>query len=642
VNASNIIPLYTKRKSLSALHETAQRYAETGIPVFICYPDAKIPATPNGFKDATTDLRIVDGWYAVQPNYNLAICPEHAGWGVIDLESDCPPDWANGREMPETYTVSTPRGGKHLYFEGSIPSSVRKLIKGLPIDTRGFGGYVLVPPSVVGGRPYKLERDLDLARLPEWISKALTQPSKVERAPDVPLDLQANVWRAVQYLKNLPPVVEGQGSDNAAYTAAAMMHELGLSEGKAFEVMREHFKCTPLTDDWLLLKIKNGFEYAQNAAGASATTSAQVAFGNVIDGAAKRDSETGPIPFADLLQRQPVPVQEIIPGLVEKGIATFLAGPGGTHKSRVALQWGLSLAAGMPVFGRQVERCTFVHLSHEDHPDEIIRRTHKITGRLELPPNTNGFYWDRTSTVSPLAIVSDDGFAIQPFWHRLHDYLRGTAGHKFVVCDSTYNVLEFAGQAKVNEAAVKGAIEAMNRLCQETDSTILMLWHPSQAGLERGDASGWSVAWHNAPRARLSLTAVKDTPAAFDLKVEKRNNGPTGERITLYWSEGVLLPRSEVDSAQQSTLFTEACIDVALMAAERDDPIQKQRKLYGWQIDEIDRRAGFRPTEASVKEELARAISAGRLRYVKGHGRDRAGYFPKEADIDGTMPRKVD
>ncbi len=45
---------------------------------------------------------------------------------------------------------------------------------------------------------------------------------------------------------------------------------------------------------------------------------------------------------AELLNRDVAPVQELIPGLIERGIPNFIAGPGGVHKSRLALQWGLA------------------------------------------------------------------------------------------------------------------------------------------------------------------------------------------------------------------------------------------------------------------------------------------------------------
>jgi hypothetical protein len=161
---------------------------------------------------------------------------------------------------------------------------------------------------------------------------------------------------------------------------------------------------------------------------------------------------------------------------------------------------------------------------------------------------------------------------------------------------------------------------------------MIYLWHPSQAGQERGDASGWSVAWHNTPRARLSLSKDKDVADAFKLKVEKRNNGPEGAELTLHWRDGVLLPLSEIDAGHQASRLFEACVAAALNAAEHDVPIKKGYPIEGWLFDNIERTAGFRPTVAQIKNELATAVGKGRLRYIKGSSHQKAGYFPIETD----------
>ena len=206
-----------------------------------------------------------------------------------------------------------------------------------------------------------------------------------------------------------------------------------------------------------------------------------------------------------------------------------------------------------------------------------------------------------TGRAEPLAIVSEyEGITLQPLYHKLHTYLKQTAGHKFVVLDSTYNVLEFRGQAKINEPSVKAAIELLNRLCRETDSTIVFLWHPSQAGQERESADGWSVAWHNAPRARVSLSKARNgdgsaIDGAFELKVVKRNNGPIGQPITLHWDAGVLLPITAVGTAERDSLFLEAVVKMALQAAAVGAPITKQRNPFPWQVGEIELACGRRP-----------------------------------------------
>jgi hypothetical protein len=134
----------------------------------------------------------------------------------------------------------------------------------------------------------------------------------------------------------------------------------------------------------------------------------------------------------DLLTRDVGPVQELIPGLVEKGILTIFAGPGGVHKSRTGVHWGLSLAAGVAI-----ERCAFVYLSYEDHFDSVTRRVQQMAARLNLPIGDNAHYWDLRRSGKTLAAITDAAVEPQPFWQELVGYLKAIPGHKFVLVDGT-------------------------------------------------------------------------------------------------------------------------------------------------------------------------------------------------------------
>ena len=57
----------------------ALAYARRGWPAFPCLPGQKIPATPHGYKDATTDEQQITEWFGHGQRWNLAIatgcCP---------------------------------------------------------------------------------------------------------------------------------------------------------------------------------------------------------------------------------------------------------------------------------------------------------------------------------------------------------------------------------------------------------------------------------------------------------------------------------------------------------------------------------------------------------------------------------------
>ena len=274
----------------------------------------------------------------------------------------------------------------------------------------------------------------------------------------------------------------------------------------------------------------------------------------------------------------------------------------------------------MPIYGRKTQQATFIYVSCEDDIDEVTIRSQTLKRRLNLPDGDDtSQYWNLVGEDAPLAVVEESGACVtQPFWEILVNALRAVPGHKLVVFDGTYNVLRSAGQAKINETSVQAGINLLNRFCRETNSTVLSLWHPSQAGQERGDASGWSVAWHNVPRARLSLTALRGQSDAYELRVEKRNHGPRGEPIALYWDDGLMLPRSEVAEENIAQRMKDAIVATAVEASESGVPFTKVRNATKAEIEEICVRSGgqWRPAPAEIKEALIDATRSELLIYL--------------------------
>lgn len=93
-----------------------------------------------------------------------------------------------GQPWPDTFTVLTPSGGRHLYFRVPpacvLPSlSGGRTALGPGIDTRGpgqrYGGYLVGPGSRVPAGRYEIDRDLPLAPLPDWIGKRIAHPTRL-------------------------------------------------------------------------------------------------------------------------------------------------------------------------------------------------------------------------------------------------------------------------------------------------------------------------------------------------------------------------------------------------------------------------------------------------------------------------------
>jgi hypothetical protein len=161
--------------------EAALEYAELGFRVFPCQPNGKAPATEHGCLDATTDEKQIEAWWTKDPSLNVAIATE--GLLVLDIDPQGK-SWLETieqRDLLHGPITLTPRKGSHYWFRQNgveLHNTAGKISEG--VDTRANGGYVLVPPSVVNGKPYRWVEDLDdtLPLPPDWLLKLLDVPSK--------------------------------------------------------------------------------------------------------------------------------------------------------------------------------------------------------------------------------------------------------------------------------------------------------------------------------------------------------------------------------------------------------------------------------------------------------------------------------
>ncbi|UNX54105.1 bifunctional DNA primase/polymerase [Georgenia sp. TF02-10] len=133
-----------------ALLASATWYATAlGLPVFPCAPGGKRPATPHGFKDATTDPGQIRAWWRVNPSYNVA-APTGVLFDAIDVDG---PEGLvalgeyvdGGGVLPERIAYALTPRGRHLLVPPTAQGSTTNLLPS--VDYRGRGGYVVLPPS---------------------------------------------------------------------------------------------------------------------------------------------------------------------------------------------------------------------------------------------------------------------------------------------------------------------------------------------------------------------------------------------------------------------------------------------------------------------------------------------------------------
>lgn len=180
----------------STMLAAALDYAGHGWRVF---PTAeKIPRTPRGCLDATTDPGVIGEWWSRWPSADVAVA---TGGGLIVLDVDGEPGADTlhelervHEELPATVCAITGGGGAHYCFKSTaaVRCSAGKLGTGL--DVRGDGGYVIVPPSShKSGRRYEWcnpPDEVEVAPMPAWLLGLLTEPRAAAARP-------VSEWRAL-------------------------------------------------------------------------------------------------------------------------------------------------------------------------------------------------------------------------------------------------------------------------------------------------------------------------------------------------------------------------------------------------------------------------------------------------------------
>ncbi len=212
----------------------ALAYASQGFHIFPIFPGQKSPPlTRNGFKQATTDLEQIRAWWTANPEANIGWHLDASGLCAIDLDLGHPMDL----DLPATMTIKTPSGGRHMIYEGQIPSTQSPKLAP-HVDTRGVGGYTLLPPSIVDGVHYTFEGDEWPQPVPQWICEKLSpinKPDPRERACE-DIDTIERVAKVRELAANWQPAIEGQGSNAATIELVNRLLDL-CTHGVVFDAM---------------------------------------------------------------------------------------------------------------------------------------------------------------------------------------------------------------------------------------------------------------------------------------------------------------------------------------------------------------------------------------------------------------------
>jgi hypothetical protein len=227
-------------------------------PVFPCRPRDKRPARKGWQAEATADPATIAQLWHREPAANVGLLCGVTAW-VLDVDGEeglaTLADLEDlNRWLPAGPASVTGSGGQHHFFVATdrVRNSVRRLGPGL--DTRGVGGFVVLPPSVhPNGQRYR------------WLREPWTVP--LPEAPGWILDLLDPPRREVPRSTYQPPKVDDR------YLAAAMERELvAVARARAGERNKELFRAAAALGRFVVAG-----ELGANAVGAALVGAAEAA-----------------------------------------------------------------------------------------------------------------------------------------------------------------------------------------------------------------------------------------------------------------------------------------------------------------------------------------------------------------------------
>jgi RecA-family ATPase len=521
--------------------EHAIALARQSVPVFPCRPD-KRPYTAHGFHDASTNPAQVEAMFRQFPDATIGMpTGEASGVFVLDIDRRNGVDGfatlqGMGWSLPPAPTVQTPSGGMHVYFAHSpgLRNTAGKLGPGL--DTRGDGGYVIVPPSP--GYVWRTQ-DFRTHGLPRWGGGMAL--------PDLQQMGQAVLDRAC--------------ADIASAVTGTRNHTLNR---EAF-LLAKHVASGQLDEDAVRARLIK-------AATDAGLGTAEIK--RTLDSAFKgsRVEQVVVVPMttefsAAQLAGMPVPPREFLDekGFIPRLGVTLFGGDGGTGKSLLATQLAASTALGRPWIGLNVRRGPVYYFACEDPQPELHIRLAEIAAAYGA-----NLAQMADLHIAPMAgqncvLATNDKGTIRPT--PLFYSVAGRIAELrpiLVIIDNLVDV--FAGN-NIDPSQAKQFMHLLTNLSNQNGCPILLLAHPSLTGMNNGSGQGGTLHWSNSARSRLYLTRVfadggdkpvEDDPNMRVLTRMKANYAPTGEAIRVRWQDGVFVNEGAILKGQPGSAEADA------------------------------------------------------------------------------------
>ena len=550
--------------------EAALNFAKRGWPVFPV-GENKLPAVKKWESVATTDPEQIRTWFSTLfiDGCNFGFCPGRVGIAVIDTDRDKRIDGkltdgesslmdfviGNAGNLPETFTVRTPSGGLHRYYN---VADVRSKNGFLPaVDVKSRGGYVVIPGSVSDKGRYSIERDLPVVDMPMWFKGLYGRRKTAKEKPQISYnakitpDTPDKVERAVRIIEEWDIVDEGERNTNLFQ----MMRELckaGISKAKALELYADygldHIGLDPDTAE-----VQNTLHSAygdMSDLGEESIEGHQLAvtlFDDLGDDPSAKETkpERFGVDWTELEAREVPERRWFIENWLsaDEGYTVLYSGRGGTGKSATIIDLMRSLATGEPWCGMEIKRgAKSMYIGCEDSEEELTRRVQRRMGTQGRVPTGIIRLVSRLGMENVLCSVGKDGkLKAEPFYKELRKQAKAffKADGGVLILDTLSDI--FSGNENDRSHVSQFVKYQLNRLGRDVGVAIVVLAHPAKGGSQNGQGFSGSTAWEGAFRCRWELNYQKadKVDGLLELVLAKSNSTKPGQKILLENRNGV-------------------------------------------------------------------------------------------------------
>ena len=270
----------------------------------------------------------------------------------------------------------------------------------------------------------------------------------------------------------------------------------------------------------------------------------------------------------------------LVEDLIPEGNVTLLSGDGATGKSLLALQLAVAVATGSHWIGLKPQAGSVLFLSAEDEIEELHRRLVRIAPKLDALGQL---------TIIPLAgkdaVLSApagrDGLlkptAIYTALRHIVEKRRPT----LLVLDT---LADLFGGDEIKKVHVRQFLNMLRELAIEFDVTVLLLSHPSQAGLTSGSGMSGNMAWNNSVRSRLyferrvnKFDGSEDDADIRVLTTKKSNRAASGGKIVVRWRDGGFVRENQASDSRNINHDADRVFLTLLAQFEREERFVSDR-----------------------------------------------------------------